>query len=52
MGKLLYPRLAWQNIKGDRRVFAPYFLALLGNVGAVNILTAVAGGPGTSQRTA
>ena len=49
MGKLLYPRLAWQNIKGDRRFFAPYFLALLGNVAAFYIMTALAVGPGMSQ---
>ena len=45
MGKLLYPRLAWQNIKGDRRFFAPYFLALLGNVAAFYIMTALAVDP-------
>ena len=49
MGKLLYPRLAWQNIKGDRRFFAPYFLALLGNVAAFYIMTALAVDPGMSQ---
>lgn len=49
MGKLLYPRLAWQNIKGDRRFFAPYFLALLGNVAAFYIMTALVVDPGMSQ---
>ena len=49
MGKLPYPRLAWQNIKGDRRFFAPYFLALLGNVAAFCIMTALAVDPGMSQ---
>ena len=49
MGKLPYPRLAWQNIKGDRRFFAPYFLALLGNVAAFYIMTALAVDPGMSQ---
>jgi len=49
VGKLLYPRLAWQNIKGDRRFFAPYFLALLGNVAAFYIMTALAVDPGMSQ---
>ena len=49
MGKLLYPRLAWQNIKGDRRFFAPYFLALLGNVAAFYIMSALAVDPGMSQ---
>lgn len=49
MGKSLYPRLAWQNIVGDRRFFAPYFLALLGNVAAFYIMTAMVTDEGMSQ---
>ena len=49
MGKLLYPRLAWQNIKGAPRFSPPFSRALLGNVAAFYSRTALAVDPGMSQ---
>ena len=51
MRKSLYPRLAWQNIRNNRRFYAPYILALLGNVAAFYIMSALVSDPGVKDMT-
>ena len=38
----LYPKLAWQSIRGNRRFYLPYAFALMGNVAAFYIMGALA----------
>jgi len=45
----LYPRLAWQSIRSNRRFYLPYMLALLGNVAAMYIMSALANDPGSEN---
>jgi len=49
--KTLYPRLAWQNIRNNRRFYVPYILALLGNVAAFYIMSALVNDPGVEDMT-
>ena len=39
MRKSLYPRLAAQSLKLNRRFFVPYILSLMGNVAAFYIMS-------------
>lgn len=43
----LYPVLAWQSVRNNRRFYLPYLLALLGNVAAMYIMSALVNDPGT-----
>lgn len=45
MGKL-YPRLAWRNLRQNRRFFLPYLLALAGLTAAFYVMSALALDPG------
>ena len=47
----LYPQLAWQNIRNNRRFYVPYILALLGNVAAFYIMSALVNNPGVENMT-
>lgn len=47
----LYPRLAAQSIRSNRRFYAPYILALLGNVAAFYIMSALVNDPGVKDMT-
>lgn len=38
----LYPKLAWQSIRGNRKFYLPYAFALMGNVAAFYIMGALA----------
>lgn len=51
VGKRLYPRLAWQSIRNNRRFFVPYLLALLGNAAAFYIMSALVFDPGVGNMT-
>lgn len=42
----LYPRLAWQNIRQNRRFFVPYLLALIGLAAAFYVMSALVFDPG------
>lgn len=45
MGKL-YPRLAWRNLRQNRRFFLPYLLALVGLTAAFYVMSALSMDPG------
>ena len=45
MGKL-YPRLAWRNLRQNRRFFLPYLLALVGLTAAFYVMSALSLDPG------
>lgn len=45
----LYPRLAWQNIKQNRRFFIPYLLALTGLAAAFYVMSALCADPGVAS---
>lgn len=51
MGKRLYPRLAWQAIRNNRRFYVPYLLALIGNIAAYYIMSALVLDPGVENMT-
>ncbi len=42
----LYPKLAWQNIRQNRRFFVPYLLALMGLAAAFYVMSALVFDPG------
>lgn len=44
----LYPKLAWQNIRQNRRFFVPYLLALTGLAAAFYVMAALCFDPGVS----
>ncbi len=46
---LLYPRLAWQSIRQNRRFFLPYLLALAGLAAALYTMAALVFDPGVSS---
>lgn len=41
MGKGLYPKLAWQNIRRDGKFYLPYFLSIVGCVAGFYIVSAL-----------
>ena len=43
----LYPALAMQSVRNNRKFYLPYILALLGDVAALYIMTALVKDPGT-----
>lgn len=47
----LYPRLALQNIRSNRKFYLPYILALLGDVAAIYIMSALVNDPGVENIT-
>jgi len=49
--KSLYPRLAAQSLKLNRRFFVPYILSLMGNVAAFYIMSALVNDPGVQDMT-
>ena len=51
MNKLLYPRLAWQNLRKNAKFYLPYILTIMGCSGAFYILLALAGAKDLPQRT-
>ena len=51
MRKSLYPRLAAQSLKLNRRFFVPYILSLMGNVAAFYIRSALVNDPGVQDMT-
>ena len=51
MGKRLYPRLAAQSLRLNRRFFVPYILSLMGNVAAFYIMSALVSDPGVKDMT-
>ena len=51
MGNHLYPRLAAQSIRLNRRFFLPYILSLVGNVAAFYIMSALVTDPGVADMT-
>ena len=51
MRKSLYPRLAAQSIRNNRRFFVPYILSLMGNVAAFYIMSALVSDPGVQDMT-
>ena len=51
MRKSLYPRLAAQSIRLNRRFFVPYILSLVGNVAAFYIMSALVSDPGVADMT-
>ena len=51
MRKSLYPRLAAQSLKLNRRFFVPYILSLMGNVASFYIMSALVNDPGVQDMT-
>ena len=51
MRKSLYPRLAWQNVRNNRRFFVPFLLAIVGNVAAFYIMAALSLDAGVKNMT-
>lgn len=51
MRSSLYPRLAMQSIRNNRRFYIPYILALLGDVAAIYIMSALCRDPGVKNMT-
>ena len=51
MRKSLYPRLAAQSLKLNRRFFVPYIPSLMGNVAAFYIMSALVNDPGVQDMT-
>ena len=51
MRKSLYPRLAAQSLRLNRRFFLPYILSLVGNVAAFYIMSALVTDPGVADMT-
>lgn len=47
----LYPKLAVQSIRNNRRFYLPYILALLGDVAAIYIMSALCRDPGVKDMT-
>ena len=47
----LYPKLAVQSIRNNRKFYLPYILALLGDVAAMYIMSALFNDPNVSQIT-
>ena len=51
MRNSLYPKLAMQSIRNNRRFYIPYILALLGDVAAIYIMSALCRDPGVKNMT-
>ncbi len=47
----LYPKLAVQSIRNNRRFYLPYILALMGDVAAIYIMSALCNDPGVKDMT-
>jgi len=47
----LYPKLAVQSIRNNRKFYLPYILALLGDVAAIYIMSALVNDPGVVDMT-
>ena len=47
----LFPKLALQSIRSNRKFYLPYILALLGDVAAIYIMSALVGDPGVADIT-
>ncbi|MDE7244845.1 MAG: FtsX-like permease family protein [Oscillospiraceae bacterium] len=47
----LYPKLALQNIRNNRKFYLPYVLALLGDAAAIYIMSALVNDPGVRYMT-
>lgn len=47
----LYPKLAVQSIRNNRRFYLPYILALMGDVAAIYIMSALCRDPGVKDMT-
>ena len=45
----LFPKLAFQSIRNNRKFYLPYILALIGNVAAVYIMSALVSDPGVKD---
>ena len=45
----LYPKLAMQNIRNNRKFYLPYILSLLGDVAAMYIMSALVKDPGAKD---
>lgn len=51
MRNSLYPKLAVQSIRNNRRFYLPYILALVGDVAAIYIMSALCRDPGVKDMT-
>ena len=51
MRNALYPQLALQSIRNNRKFYFPYILALLGDVAAIYIMAALCRDPGVADMT-
>ncbi len=51
MRNALYPKLALQSIRNNRKFYFPYILALLGDVAAIYIMAALCRDPGVADMT-
>lgn len=47
----LFPKLAWQSIRNNRKFYLPYILALVGDVAAIYIMNALVKDPGAANIT-
>ena len=47
----LFPKLALQSVRNNRKFYVPYLLALLGDVAAIYIMSALVKDPGTVNMT-
>ena len=47
----LYPKLALQSIRNNRKFYLPYLLALLGDIAAMYIMSALVNDPGVADMT-
>ena len=47
----LFPKLAVQSIRNNRKFYFPYILALLGDVAAIYIMSALVNDPGVKNMT-
>ena len=47
----LFPKLAMQSIRSNRKFYLPYILALLGDVAAMYIMRALVNDPGVKNIT-
>ena len=47
----LFPKLALQSIRNNRQFYLPYVLALLGDVAAIYIMSALSHDPGVVNMT-
>lgn len=51
MNKLLYPKLAWQNLRKNGKFYFPYLLTIIGTAAAFYIMMALGDAQGLPQQT-